>query len=44
MPTATLLITGVAAEQIPAPYQHFRCLEKPFGVHALLEAITALVR
>lgn len=44
LPTATLLITGMAADQIPAPYQDFRCLEKPFGVHQLLEAITALVR
>ncbi|WP_158544960.1 response regulator [Dyella monticola] len=42
LPTPILLITGVCREQIPAAYQDVACLEKPFGVHDLLKAITAL--
>ena len=38
----TLLITGVACDQIPTAYRDIPCLEKPFGVHDLLKAIAAL--
>jgi DNA-binding response OmpR family regulator len=42
LPTATLLITGMTCDQIPAAYQDLPCLEKPFGMHALLKAVAAL--
>jgi DNA-binding response OmpR family regulator len=42
LPTAVLLITGLACDQIPAAYQDLPCLEKPFGVHDLLKAVAAL--
>jgi DNA-binding response OmpR family regulator len=40
--TTTLLITGLACDQIPAAYQDLPCLEKPFGMHDLLNAIAAI--
>jgi DNA-binding response OmpR family regulator len=42
LPTAILLITGVACDQIPAAYQDLPCLEKPFGMHDLRKAVAAL--
>lgn len=42
LPTATLLITGLPCDQIPAAYQDLPCLEKPFGVRGLLKAIAAI--
>ncbi|WP_158545134.1 response regulator [Dyella monticola] len=43
LPTALVLITGLDCTQIKTPYRDITCLEKPFGMHELLEAITNLV-
>lgn len=42
LPTAILLMTGMACEQLSPEYEDLPCLEKPFGVRDLLEAIAAL--
>ncbi|WP_233840448.1 response regulator [Dyella sp. 2HG41-7] len=42
LPTTILLITGMDGDFIPAAYQHFPRLEKPFGIRDLVSAIEAL--
>lgn len=39
----TCVLTGYSREQLPEGYAHLYVLEKPFSMHALLEAIDAML-